>query len=371
MDDRLPLPAERFLRSLTKALWTLSSDERDAVVLELRGHLAERSAQGGPALDQALTALGAPEALARRFDQSGGGLAAIPADFATPRRPLRVAEVVAEVRATFRASGEGFLLVGALLVTSLIATDFLSWMSIRLPEVGVDAVFVTAIRILAVFAALGAGYRLALSPRLPAWRLGTSTLAFSAGLAGATAISIAGAILVVRGASAVAAAAGMTQGGVLAVKAAVALVTLALASGLLLRIQPWLAALAAERHGFTARASWEGTRGRMGNILKGWAALVLPLYVLHFALNLVALKLLPFGAGTLFLAGVDGIVSAGVAIAAILLNATVFRWASGEPIPAPRAFGSARPDEALVEQARARLRPLLLQRRLRQPVSAE
>jgi len=171
-------------------------------------------------------------------------------------------------------------------------------------------------------------------------------------------------------ASALAATAGMTPNGMPALKATVALVTLAFFSGLLLRIQPWLAALAAERHGFTLRASWAGTRGRMGNILKGWAALVLPLYVLHFALTLIALELLPFGPGTLFLAGVDGIVSAGVAMAAILLNATAFRWAAGEPIPAPRAFGSERPDEALVEQARARLRPVL-QRGLRQPVSAE
>jgi hypothetical protein len=370
MDERLPPPAELFLRSLAKALWALPSDERDAVVLELRGHLAERSDQGGLALNEALTALGSPDALARQFDQSGGGLAAVPSSFVTARRPLRTAEVIAEVRATFRASGEGLLLVGALLVTSLIATDFMSWMSIRLPEVGVNAVTVTAIRIIAVFAAFCAGYRLALSPRLPAWRVGTSTLAFSAGLAGATVVTIAGTVLIVRAATAVAATAGMTHNGVLAVKAAMALVTLAFFSGLLLRIQPWLAALAAERHGFTLRASWAGTRGRMGNILKGWAALVLPLYVLHFALNLIALKLLPFGAGTLALAGLDGIVSAGVAIAAILLNATAFRWSAGEPIPAPRPFGSERPDEALVEQARTRLRPLL-QRRPSQPVKAE
>jgi hypothetical protein len=283
---------------------------------------------------------------------------------------LRVGEVVAEVRATLRASGEGFLLVGALLVTSLIATDFLSWMSLLLPEVGVNALAVTALGVLAVFAAFCAGYRLALSPQMPAWRVGTSTLAFSAALAGATSATIAAAIFIVRAAASVMAAAGMSANAVPAGKAAVALVALAFFSGLLLRIQPWLAALAAERHGFTLRASWAGTRGRMGNILKGWAALVLPLYAAHFALNLLALKLLPFGAGTLFVAGLDGVASAGVAVAAILLNATVFRWAANEPIPAPRPFGSASPDEALVEQARIRLRPLL-RHGLRQSASAE
>jgi hypothetical protein len=369
MDESLPAPAERFLRSLNKALWTLPSDEREAVLLELRGHLAARAAQGEPALHDALAALGPPETLAAQFDQSGGPLAAVPEGLESRRGPLSVAEVLAEVRATLRASRHGFLLVGALLVTVLIATDFLSWMSVRLPDVGVSAAAVTAVRTVAVLLGLCAGYRLALSD-VPPWALRRSTLAFSAGLAAVTVATIAGTMLVVRAAMAAMAEAGLSGTTQQAAKAAAALVALALFCCLFLRVQPWLAALAAERGGFTPRDSWNGTRGRMGDIIKGWAALILPLYVIHFGLTLLALKLLPFGPGTLFLAGLDGSAAAGVAIAAILLNSTVFRWAAGEPIPAPRPFGSDRPSEELVEQARARLRPLL-RHRPGQPVRAE
>lgn len=370
MEERLAVPAERFLLSLNKALWALPSDERDAILLELRGHLAARAAQGPEALEEALHALGPADGLARQFDQSGGSLAAVPESFASPARSLRVGEVVAEVRATLRASRHGFLLVGALLVTTLVATDFLSWMSIRLPEVGVSASAVTAFRVIAVLLGFCAGYRLALSADAPVWRVDRAALAFSAGFVAVTLVSVAGTVLLVRVASDGLAAAGVAGSPLLAVKAAVALGALGGFSAFFLRVQPWLAALAAERSGFTLADSWRGTRGRMGNILKGWAALVLPLYALHFALNLVALEGLRFGPATLALAGVDGVVSAGVAIAAILLNSTAFRWAAGEPIPAPRPFGSDRPEEALVEQARIRLRPVL-QRMPRQPVSAE
>jgi uncharacterized membrane protein len=367
MDERLPAPAERFLRSLNKALWTLASDERDSILLELRGHLADRAALDGRALEDALKELGTPEALAAAFDHDrGAGLARVPESHSGPRRPMSVGEVVAEVRATWRAARNGLVLVGAVLVTTLVATDFLSWMSIRLPEVGVGIAWVTAVRVLAVLLALCAGYRLVLADRVAPWSFGRSTPAFSAALAAATAVTIGGTLLIVRGSGAAFTALGLAGSAVPVLKAVATVVTLAAYSCLLLRVQPWLAALAAERDGFTLRDSWEGTRGRMGNVLRGWAALVLPLYLAHVLLNLVALRLLPFGPGTLALAGVDGIASAGVAIATILLNSTVFRWAAGEPIPAPRPFGNESPPAELVEQARIRLRPLLR----RQPVSA-
>jgi hypothetical protein len=370
MEATLPAPAERFLRSLTKALWTVPSDERDSILLELRGHLAGRAAQGPQALDAALEALGAPECLARQFDQGGGSLAAVPDSFAAPARALRTGEVAAEVRSTLRASRHGFVLVGALFVTTLTATDFLSWVSVRLPEVGISAAGVTAARVVAVLLGFCAGYRLALSPDAPMWRVDRDSLAFSAGFVTISVASIAGTVLLARAAAAALQSGGVGGSALLAAKLVVAIVSLAAFSAVFLRAQPWLAALAAGRRGFTLADSWRGTRGRMANIFKGWAALVLPLYLAHFALSLVALETLGVGPATLALAGIDGVVSAGAAIAAILLNATAFRWAAGEPIPAPRPFGSERPDEDLVEQARVRLHPLL-QRRLRQPVSAE
>jgi len=370
MDETLPAPAERFLRALDKALWVLSSDERESVVLEIRGHLAERAAEGGQALEDSLAALGPPKILAAAFDQNRGtGLVPIPEGFATPHRTMTVGEVVRQMRATSRAARPGLILAGAVLVTVLTATDFLSWMSVRLPEVGVEIAWVMAVRVAAVLLAFCAGYRLVLADEVPPWGLGRSTFAFSAALGSVTAVAIVGTILVARGFAAAAVATGLTGVGALALRNLAALAALAAFSGALLRVQPWLAALAAERRGFTLGDSWRGTRGRMGNVLKGWAALVLPLYLAHVALNLVALRLIPFGPGTLALAGLDGAVSAGTALAAILLNATVFRWAAGEPIPAPRPFGSEGAPAELVEEARIRLRPLL-RRSPPQPVRA-
>jgi hypothetical protein len=93
----------------------------------------------------------------------------------------------------------------------------------------------------------------------------------------------------------------------------------------------------------------------MAAIAKGWAALVLPLYLLHFLLSYAAVKLFPLGVAQLILAGMDGIASTVVALAAALLNATIFRWITGDPTPAPRRFGSEQPRADLIEAARIRL----------------
>ncbi len=85
---------------------------------------------------------------------------------------------------------------------------------------------------------------------------------------------------------------------------------------------------------------------------------MLPLYLLHFLLTYAAVKLFPLGVAQLALAGLDGIVSTVMALAAILLNATVFRWITGEPTPEPRPFGSGQARPELVEAARIRLAQL-------------
>jgi hypothetical protein len=70
-------------------------------------------------------------------------------------------------------------------------------------------------------------------------------------------------------------------------------------------------------------------------------------------------KLFPLGVAQLILAGIDGIASTVMALAAVLLNATVFSWITGEPTPAPRPFGSEQPRADLIEAARIRLGQLI------------
>ena len=43
MESALPSAAERYLDRLERALWALPSEERGAILLELRGHFAARS----------------------------------------------------------------------------------------------------------------------------------------------------------------------------------------------------------------------------------------------------------------------------------------------------------------------------------------
>jgi len=67
----LPPQAELYLRDLEKALWPLGSDERETILLELRGHLGECSAQGPLRLAEALQGLGTPEQCAEAFVVEG------------------------------------------------------------------------------------------------------------------------------------------------------------------------------------------------------------------------------------------------------------------------------------------------------------
>lgn len=365
MNDLLPPTAESFLRQLADALWPLSAAERQAILLELRGHLAERWHQGAEPLERALAALGAPDELARAFVDAGAGdtyrqvgmrgRALVPAELpdmpAVPHRRLSVREIVDEVRATLLASRDGLLMVGALLVTVLTATNFLGWTAKLLPGSTLSEGPVMAIRVGAALLALAAAYRAALSAERPLWTIDLSTLRFAAAALGALGATVMG----VLGISALAAALGAGA----AVRSAAAIMAVVGFSIVLLRIHPWIAGLAADRREMTLRASWRGTEGRMTDIVKAWLLLVLPLYLLHAALNAAALFAVPLGEAHLALALADAVVATAMTLAAVMLNATVFRWAAGEPIPPPRPFATERPPEELVEQARIRLRRLI------------
>jgi hypothetical protein len=268
--------------------------------------------------------------------------------------------VVADVRATLRASRNGLWTVGWLLVTSLTATSFLLWTQVRMPWVGIATAPIMLVRIAVVLLAFSAAYRLALAPRERPWALDRGFFAFAAALVLVTAIGVVAARA--RGRATVAAATAFAVRGLAGLAALVAL------SCALLRVQPWLAALASRREGFTLAHAWRGTSGRMTSIVKGWAVIVLPAYLVHAALNVLALNLLPFGPASLLLAALDAIVCAGIVMGAAMLNATALRWIAGEAIPAPNPFSTEAPPPALVEEARLRLRHLAGPRP--QPVSA-
>jgi hypothetical protein len=209
---------------------------------------------------------------------------------------------------------------------------------------------VTAVRVAAVLAAFSAAYRLALSRTEKPWALDRGFAAFAGGLLAGTLVSVSLAVLAGRAAGSIG---GETIGR------GVALVVILAASVALLRIQPWLAALAARRPGFSLAASWRGTRRRMRAIASAWAVLILPLYFVHALLNLLAVRVLPFGPGDLALAAVDSIDCALILVGAAMLNAAVYRWIVGEPVPAPSPFATEAAGSELIEAAGARLDRLL------------
>lgn len=365
MEIQLPAAAESYLRQLDSALWPLSPGERAAVLLELRGHLTDRWRQGAEPLERALAALGDPAALARAFVEAGAGetyrkvgmrgrtlvAAELPREYSAAPRPLPLTEVVRQVRATFLASRNGLFMVGAVLVTVLTATNFLAWAAKLLPGSSLAVEPVMVVRVGAVLLALAAAYRAALSEEERLWSIDLSTLRFAAAMLGVLAVAAAG----VAGMAALAVAVGAGP----AVRTAVAIATLVAFSIILLRIHPWIGGLAAGRRDMTLRSMWRGTQGRMINIVKGWLVLVLPLYLLHAALNAAALYAVPLGQAHLALALADAVVAAAMALAAVMLNATVFRWAAGEPIPPPSPFSTEQPNEDLIEEARLRLRRMI------------
>lgn len=356
MESALPSAAERYLDRLERALWPLRSEERGAILLEIRGHLAARA----DAADETIAALGPADRLAQDFLAAGagaGGPAAIPA--AEIPRHISLYAVLSQVLATWRASREGLFTVGAVLLTTLIASNWALFTLALKPNAAIPAWVVTLGRTGAVLLALCAAYRLLLSSRRRVWTIDLSAVRFMAGTLATLVLGAAAAVGVTRTATAGLNAAGLDGGALAGTRAALAFLTLAAVAVLLLRIQPWLAALAVGRRDLTLRTVWRGTRGRMAAIVKGWAVLVLPLYFLHFLLSYAAVKLFPLGLAQLILAGLDGIVSTVLALAAASLNATVLRWITGDPTPAPTPFGSELPRADLIEAARIRLDQLI------------
>ncbi|HEV2080393.1 MAG TPA: hypothetical protein VGR19_10935 [Allosphingosinicella sp.] len=364
----MPAQAEQYLRDLERALWPLGSDERETILLELRGHLAGCAEQGGARVNEALRSLGTPEECSRAFVVEGAGEAyrragmparalvplGPPPEFSRKAESLSIREVTAQVLATFRASRREYWAIGALLLTVLTATNFLSYLHSLRPGIVEDIWPIMLIRAAVVIAALAAAYRASLTQDQPVWGVNLSTLRFGAGLAALTVLAVGLVLLVVTAAMPL--LASLPAAGAAVGKALLVLVLLAFCSAAYLRLQPWLVGLAIDRREVTLKKALVETRGKTLTIVKAWAVLVLPLYLLHFALTAAAMNWAPITALHLALAGLDGIASMGVAIVAALLNAAVFRWVVREPIPAPLPFSQDWPSDNHVEEARARLK---------------
>ena len=362
MTDPLPPEAERFLRHLADALWELASDEREAILLELRGHLSERAAQGPEPLRAALAEIGTAEALAGQFlcaatIRNDRPPAPIPPAFPpTPRHDIRA--LFGELRATLRAGRNGLFLVSALLITVLTASNFLLWLDKVRPELSLTAWPLMLVRTLVLLLAITAAYRIILSEDERPWTVDTNTLRVAAALLAMLGASTMAVLAIAGAAKQTALAAGLDPSTAAALRTLVVIAALIAASCAFLRIQPWVAALATGRRDIGLKRVWRGTGPVFGTILRGWFAFVFPFYAAHVAITYLAIKVLPFGGNQLLLAELDAFVSTGALFAALLLNATVFRWVSGEAIPAPRPFGNAAPDAELVAEARRRLRVL-------------
>lgn len=363
----LPPQAEQYLKELERALWPLGSDERETILLELRTHLADCGAKGAERLEAALASLGTPEECSRAFVIEGAGetyrraglpgraLVPIgpPPEFARKPESFGVREVLGQMVATFRASRREYWAIGALLLTVLTATNFLSYLHALSPGIVEDIWPIMLVRTLVVVAALAAAYRASLTEDHRVWSLDLSTLRFGAGLTALTLVSAGSVLLVMMAANPALALLPPTAGAV--AKGALILLLLALLACAYLRLQPWLVALAIDRKDVTLQTALNETRGKTLTIVRAWAAFVFPLYAVHFALTAAAINLSPIGEVHLALAALDGIASMAVAIVAALLNAVVFRWVVGEPIPAPLRFSDALPSERHVAEARARL----------------
>jgi len=368
MEHRLPAQAEQYLRDLERALWPLGSYERETILLELRGHLVGCAEQGGARVNEALKSLGTPEECSRAFVIEGAGetyrragmpgraLVPLgpPPEFARKAENLSIRQVVGQVVATFRASRRVYWAIGAVLLTALTATNFLSYAHSAGGGSAGGIWPIMLIRAAVVIAALAAAYRASLTDDQPVWGVDLSTLRFGAGLAAVTLAAVAAVLLVMTAATPL--LASLPAAGASLVKALLILVLLALCSCSYLRLQPWLVGLAIDRREVTLKRALLETRGKTLVIVRAWAVLVLPLYMLHFALTAAAMNWAPITPLLLGLAALDGLASMGVAIVAALLNATVFRWVTDEPIPAPLPFSQDMPSDQHVEEARARLK---------------
>lgn len=363
MNSNLSATAESFLRRLDKALWALPSEEREAVLLELRGHLEERAMQGPASLRAALADMGSPDEVAAEFllvappspvIEMSASRALIPKVIEQSTLPaaymphvprLRLGEIMLDVRAAYRASGDSLWSIGAVLIAMLTATDFLGFVRVIQPNAAPHFAVFLIPRTIMILVCVMAAHRAILLRSYGIWDIDRAALRF----AGA-ALPV---ILILQAAFfGLFAEADHLQDGF---RWAAYLVAFLAAGAVLVRCLPWLAALAIERDDIDLRSCWQETRGKGVAIVVAWGALVVPLIFVHLLLLWLGATIRPLTELQLVIAVVDAIICALLYIAACLLNATVFRWVAREPIPEPLPFSLHEPTGEQILAAREHL----------------
>jgi hypothetical protein len=274
MTIKLPGHAERFLSRLGDALRPIDARNRDAILLELRGHLQDCLARGAHRLDEALESMGEPEAFAVGFlaigapTPAGGALVSLAAE------PANDPGLVAALRDTLAGARHGLWAVGLVLVCGLTVTNFALFQP--LPPPGRAGVLV--LRLVLVLAAQVAAYRLILRVPRP-WQPDRDAVRYAAALIAAFAAG-AGLLMGLR----------LVIAPLLPTAGRLALLAVAVAgwSLALLRLQPWFAALAVGRRDQRLLGVWRAMRGRTAKLAALWAAFVLPFFLVHFGLDVIA-----------------------------------------------------------------------------------
>lgn len=350
MGKGLPPHALRYLDRLAEALRPLDPRHRDAILLELRGHLVDCWERGPHRLDEALASMGEPASFARGFLALGMPNPAAGSLVSTGVVASNDPGLVDGLKHTLASARHGLWTVGLVLFCALTVSDFAAF-----GPFGPGAkAGMLALRLAAVVAALAAGYRLMLRVEVKPWRLDLAIVRFAAAASAGLAL-VAGILLAVR--------LGLVP--LLPPEIGVPLLVATIAGCALagLRLQPFLVGLAAGRTGFGVARIWSGMAGRTAKAAQLWLLAVLPLFVLHAAINLVVRRWDMDPGLLLGLAGIDALVATAMAILAMAINVMAFRWVAGEPLPPAEPFASAAPGAEEVERQRALLLHLLRESR--------
>lgn len=356
MATELPIEAERYLANLAEGLRAMPPNERRSLVLELRSHFAALQARGGSAVADGIADLGPAQALADEFVAArvagGGATLAAPDGVTSPSaRPFTVRAAIRETFATILGADERLRVVGAVLLATLAATNFMTFLAASHPEAAMPKLATIGLRLAGIIFALVAAYRIMLPGSPPPWRVDRPLARYVA-----VGVALLAAVMAVQlsikavmlGA---AAGAGLTAAQVYPARAVAAgLVTLVFVFAFL-RFQPWMIALATGRSDLTPLASWRGMRGKTASTASAWLALILPLFVLHYSITAYALS----AAEPRFylpLAAIDGLVTTVQTILVSALLVTAYRWVVDQAAPEPAPFAAAEPSREAIEAAR-------------------
>jgi hypothetical protein len=359
--------AERFLRRLDKALIALPASRRESVVAEYRQRLTSHAAYGFGSLRAALNELGSAEEVAKTHLAEGAvaetfeisscrALVPMPEHRNLPVLSTFVPwrTVRGDLQATFAASREELIPVGGAVFACATGVAILSTHAglsgDRALGAAVDGLLLPVLLSICLAAAL----RAMLTREGPVWTIdrGLATLAgIGAGL-GVAAVATSAAISAVTEASSLD---GWTSAGL--VPAVIGALTVAMA-WIAVPSLPWVVGLVTDQRAF----SHSQGRARMLRRRRAWAAAVaatlMPLLILHVLLRAAPLFFPIFGGPHIALAGLDGIVVAGMVLSGSAFLSVAFRWTAGETIPDPVPFTLRKASSDEVQVARRRMERL-------------